>query len=69
MLLYVDRLGACMLHKCALYAAIKIIISGSYDSPYKKTLGPPLSSFINHTEVLRQYSLVDLKVSSILTMT
>lgn len=34
-----------------------------------KTLGPPLSSFINYTEVLRQYSLADLKVSSILTMT
>lgn len=37
MLLYVVRLGTCMLHKCALYAAIKIIISGSYVSPYKNS--------------------------------
>lgn len=36
MFLYVDWLDACMLHTCALYAAIKLIISGSYVTPYTK---------------------------------
>ncbi len=61
MFLYVDWLGACMLHKCVLYAAIKLIISGSYVSPYQKILVHYYTpSFKNDTEVLRQYSPVKI---------